>query len=273
MKKITTMIFISLLSWTTQSWGQQAVPEEAMRYMTRGQAAVETAKSVADYKKAVSEFERACELAPEWPDPYYNLGIVQEASGEYEAAAKSLQRYLELSPGAGDAAEVKKKIYKLEYLADRNNIDGVWKVDTGKYSIECDPKNCVLSYGQIVSPVSIIAAMQLEIKKGEKGTEARMLVRSGNLASKFPDGPFSSVEHERDSVKIYGAVLYACSSDVVPNSCPWEVKLILKQSSEDVMEGTIDAQGGVNTIPDYKTGKVQWVGFNGSGKIVFQRDK
>lgn len=151
---------------------------------------METAKSAADDKKAVTEFDRACALAPEWPDPYYNLVIVQEASGEHEAAAKSLQRCLELSPGAGDAAEVKKKVYKLECLADRNNIDGGWKVDTGKYSTECDPKNCVLSYGRIVSPVSVI-----------------------------------------------------------------------------------NAQGGVNSIPDYKTGKVQWVWLNGSGKIVFQRVK
>lgn len=95
------------------------VPDEALRHMARGEAAVETARSQDDYERAITEFQAAARIAPNWADPFYNLGLVQEKAQMYGDAAASLRRYLALDPNAADAATVKTLIYKLEYKAEQ----------------------------------------------------------------------------------------------------------------------------------------------------------
>lgn len=87
--------------------------------MARGQAAVEMAKSPADFQDAIREFQKAIELAPNWPDPYYNLALLQEKTGRLKEAVASLKQYLRLAPNAPDAAKVQEQIYKLEYKAEQ----------------------------------------------------------------------------------------------------------------------------------------------------------
>ena len=97
----------------------QTIPEEARRHMARGQAAVEMAKSSEDYEAAIREFQEAARLAPDWPDPYFNLGLVQEKAGKFREAIASLNRYFQLAPNAPDAAKIQEQIYKLEYKAEQ----------------------------------------------------------------------------------------------------------------------------------------------------------
>jgi hypothetical protein len=94
------------------------VSEEAQRYMARGMAAIEMAKTPKDYERAVREFEQAAKLEPNWPDAYFNLGSVQAKAGNYGEAMRHYKRYLELVPNAPDAANVRAEIYKLEYRAE-----------------------------------------------------------------------------------------------------------------------------------------------------------
>jgi tetratricopeptide (TPR) repeat protein len=96
-----------------------AESEEARRHMARGQAAVEMAKSPEEYAPAIKEFQEASRLAPDWPDPHYNLGLVQEKSGKFREAVASLKEYLRLAPDAPDASNIKELIYKLEYKAEQ----------------------------------------------------------------------------------------------------------------------------------------------------------
>lgn len=107
----TVFICLAILSWAA------TVSEEAQRYMAQGVAAVEMAKSPADYEDAISKFEKAKSLAPDWPDVYYNLGSVQEKAGKYGNAVTTLKQYLRLAPNAEDAAMVRNLITKLEYKA------------------------------------------------------------------------------------------------------------------------------------------------------------
>lgn len=97
----------------------QTIPEEARRHMARGQAAVEMAKSPDEYDSAMREFQEASRLAPDWPDPHYNLGLVQEKSGKFREAVASLKEYLRLAPNAPDAAKIQEHIYKIEYKAEQ----------------------------------------------------------------------------------------------------------------------------------------------------------
>lgn len=101
------------------SFGQQTVSEEAKRHFDRGTAAVEIAKDPGDYKIAIDEFKQASALAPEWPDAYYNLGLVQEKAGQFKDAADTLKTYLKLAPNAADADSVKSLINKLEFKAEQ----------------------------------------------------------------------------------------------------------------------------------------------------------
>ncbi len=117
--------------------------ELARRYMVRGIAAIEMAKTQADYVLAAQEFEQAAKLAPDNPDAYYNLGNVQSKLGDVTSAIKNLQRYLELAPNSPDAAKVRDEIYKLEYRRDRQQIavtlSGKWSDAKGKtYQIVLD---------------------------------------------------------------------------------------------------------------------------------------
>lgn len=143
MKKIIVLqatIFI-LFCGIASSFGQ-TVSEEAKRHFDRGMAAVEMAKSPADYAPAIKEFEQAGRLAPSWPDVYYNLGMVQEKAGKYSDAVTNLKQYLRLAPNASDAETVKILINKLEYKKDQE--EGVKRVfammNSGLYEkdmVEC----------------------------------------------------------------------------------------------------------------------------------------
>jgi tetratricopeptide (TPR) repeat protein len=117
-RQIGYLIGIALLIvWNAVSLAE-TVSEEAQRYMARGMAAVEMAKTPKDYERAVREFERAAKLAPNWPDIYFNLGAVQAKAGNYGEAMRHYKRYLELAPNAPDAAKVREEMYKLEYRAE-----------------------------------------------------------------------------------------------------------------------------------------------------------
>jgi tetratricopeptide (TPR) repeat protein len=97
----------------------QNISDEARRHFDRGMAAVEMAKSPADYKDAIKEFEKAARLAPGWADVYYNLGMVQEKLNKYNEAVASFKQYLRLAPNASDTETVKSLVNKLEYKADK----------------------------------------------------------------------------------------------------------------------------------------------------------
>ena len=99
----------------------QTVSEEARRHFDRGMAAVEMAKSPEDYESAIKEFEQAISLAPDWPDIYYNLGLVHEKAGNLNDAIMNLKQYLRLAPNASDAEMVKSLINKLEYRFEQSN--------------------------------------------------------------------------------------------------------------------------------------------------------
>lgn len=96
-----------------------AVPEEARRYMGRGQAAVELAKTAEDFGRAAAEFQKAVRMAPWLADAYYNLGVVEEKAGRFDDAMRNFKLYLRTSPNASDAEQVRTRLYSLEYKAEQ----------------------------------------------------------------------------------------------------------------------------------------------------------
>jgi tetratricopeptide (TPR) repeat protein len=100
-----------------------AVPEETERRMARGEAAFESAKDASGYETAVREFQAAANAAPWHSNAYFNLGIAQEKANKPKEAMKSFQFYLLAAPDGKDAAEVKKRIYKLEFAAEQKKYE------------------------------------------------------------------------------------------------------------------------------------------------------
>ena len=95
------------------------VPEEAKKHLAFGAAALEMAQSDDGFKKAAVEFEAAANLAPQWPAPYYNLGVVYSKLEDWEDALANYNKYLELAPKAKDAEAVKSEIYKIQYKKEQ----------------------------------------------------------------------------------------------------------------------------------------------------------
>lgn len=95
-------------------------PREARKHMLRGQAAMEVAKNASDFQDAIKEFKQAIEKAPNWPGPWFNLGVAQKSAKEYRNAIKSFNKYLKLKPKASDRSAIEDEIIKLEYLAEKS---------------------------------------------------------------------------------------------------------------------------------------------------------
>lgn len=122
MTRITVFLVLFLLSvsiLTLSSADAQSVSAEARRYVVRGETAEEMAKTTEDYSAAIAEYQKAAQLAPNWPVPFYRLGLVQEKAGNLNEAIKNLRRYLQLAPNAPDAAKIRDYVYKLEYKAEQ----------------------------------------------------------------------------------------------------------------------------------------------------------
>jgi len=230
------------------------------------------AVEMVDYKSAIKEFEQAIKLAPNWPDVYYNLGMVQGTAGNYDEAINNLKKYLELSPEANDAAQVKENINKLEYKRERSNIEGIWKVDKNEMDVRCDPAGYAIKKGAILSSIFTIEDIQLEVRKNQGKLEARVLSSKHRFGRWLPDGPFVPVQQELDSIKIFDAGMSTCNSDIQSDHCPWKAKFILKQTATNVLEGKIEASGIARKVVDYRTFRTEPYGYSCDGGIIMRRE-
>jgi tetratricopeptide (TPR) repeat protein len=112
-----TVVFIALFSLGASKF-VHADPMAAKRHMARGMAAMEMAKSPANFRDAVEEFSKAVKEAPDWADAWFNLGVAQESAEDYQAAIKSFKTYLKKAPEAADRDAIGTRIYKLEYKVE-----------------------------------------------------------------------------------------------------------------------------------------------------------
>jgi hypothetical protein len=103
------------------------IPEEARKHFVMGTALFKDAKTPDDYSQVIGEFKQAATLAPQWPDPRYDLAVAEEAAGDFSSAEADLKIYQKFKLSAEDARAAQDKIYVLEakqqkqYAADRAN--------------------------------------------------------------------------------------------------------------------------------------------------------
>lgn len=104
--------------------------QDARKYMVRGVAAIEMAKTPAELEEAAAEFVRATELDPSLAAAWYNLGSIKAKLGDYNGAIASYKRYLSLVPKAEDASKIQDEIIKLEFRQEKalksSSRQGTW---------------------------------------------------------------------------------------------------------------------------------------------------
>jgi tetratricopeptide (TPR) repeat protein len=96
-----------------------AIPEEARKYMNRGMAAAESAKTENDFKDAIEEFQKAVNIAPWLGIGYRNLAVMQDKGGQYSQALQNLRLYFLTNPSAADAEAAKSLMDKIEYRQEK----------------------------------------------------------------------------------------------------------------------------------------------------------
>lgn len=260
------LIFVSLCLGSL-ALAAEPISEDARRFFTRGLAAVESARSLADYAAAAREMEQARELAPQWPDVYYNLGLLYEKTGNYDRAIERLRECLRLAPSSPDAARMQESVYRLEYLRDRNNLEGIWKTSEHESNLTCNLPSYRVWRSLMRDSRHVLTEMDLEFRKAADGYQVGEI--GGHID--LPAGPPVSVRREGDAVRINGIAINTCSALVASNHCPWQGKFDLTQTSADLLEGTVNLQGGGFTLVDIRTERYEYVLYKCTGRIVLRR--
>jgi len=229
MKRILYAVIVLMLLCAVGSAFGQKVSDEARRHFDRAMAAVEMAKTPADYEKAVAEFEKAKSLAPDWPDVYYNLGLIQDKAGMYSEAIANLKQYLILAPDAKDAEAVRTLINKLDYKKEQIG---------DKYGEFTDPRD-----GKIYKTVKI-------------GNQIWM---AENLAYKTQKGSWAD-NNDENNVKMYG---YQYNWEAAHNACPpgWHLP---SRAEWETLIGNLGSEPG-NKMKSKRVEEHGCVGTNQSG--------
>ena len=216
---LVTVLAINALLLSVVS--ASAASEEAQRHFDRGQAAVEIANKPADLEDAVKEFQKAIDLAPNWPDPHYQLGMVQNKMERFDDAIKNLTRYLELAPQAKDAPQIKQLINKIEYRKEKaerermdpNNLVGIWAPDEE-------------------------AGLQFEIRNNNGIVEGGL--RMDDVYLTFPPRPwFVPIKWDGTLLVIPHLRYFYCDKTVQMNDCPATAGLSLSMIGKDTLKGTL----------------------------------
>lgn len=125
-KILIALIFISITSYAQDC----DLNEDAQRYLVRANAAIKDAKNETDFLKAIVEFKKAIEYAPNCPDIYHDIAICYDKSASLGllkdtwACSQAIiyyKKYLALKPTAQDKQTVQNKIYEIEYKYDNLN--------------------------------------------------------------------------------------------------------------------------------------------------------
>ena len=60
--------------------------------------------------EAKAEFKCACEMESNYPDAFYELGVIQESDKEWGPAAEAFSRYLQLNPDSAQRKTIEDRI-------------------------------------------------------------------------------------------------------------------------------------------------------------------
>ena len=107
MKRLTIWVgLIVFFAITLPAFGQQTAEE----YFNKGVGLYEAQ----NYNEAVTAFEKAIEIKPDYAEAYYNLGITYWQQRQWEKVSEKLQKVMELAPGSDVAKKAEQDIKNLK---------------------------------------------------------------------------------------------------------------------------------------------------------------
>ena len=93
------------------------LPESARKYAVQAEGAIHDN----DFSAAADYFQQALDVAPWWPEGYYQRAILLSGSDDYGGAIVEMKRYLVLAPAAPNARAAQDKIYDWERKVPTGN--------------------------------------------------------------------------------------------------------------------------------------------------------
>jgi tetratricopeptide (TPR) repeat protein len=99
-------------------------PPDAAALMKRGTAYA--ARN--DFKDALPDLEKACELAPREPDYFYELGRVQWQSGHSDLALQAFDRSIELKPDDVPALLARARLRFNDHARSKEDLDTIDRI-------------------------------------------------------------------------------------------------------------------------------------------------
>jgi hypothetical protein len=102
-----TSFTASLADHRKMAAANTALPEEANRYKVQAEGAVRDK----EFNDVADLYAAALKIAPWWPAGHFNRALVLGEAGDYEMAAREMNYYLQLVPGASNARAAQDKIY------------------------------------------------------------------------------------------------------------------------------------------------------------------
>jgi len=113
-----TLLHNKIISFVHAMSPPPAIPEDANRHLVMGKTAAKLATDASGFADAIAEYRSATLAAPWLGITYFDLAVVQESAHDYTSAMRNYKFYLLAEPQAADAADVKTRIYELEYKAE-----------------------------------------------------------------------------------------------------------------------------------------------------------
>ena len=127
------IVVIAFMGIVNCAQAQQDNREEVRRHILRAR----TAYSAGEFEDALSEYKKALNLAPQYPELYKAIGDVHEKLGSTTNLSEAIiyfNRYLELDPNAEDSRTIQDKVYALQYRQEKSakqdyildDLSGTW---------------------------------------------------------------------------------------------------------------------------------------------------
>jgi tetratricopeptide (TPR) repeat protein len=116
---IFKILLVGILFFADNAKSQVIPPEADIQYK-KGCAALDLGTSKSDFEIAEVALVNAINLAPNWPEPRYKLGIVYDRLEKHQQALDQLKFYLQLAPaGAPDRKPAEDLMYKVDFKITR----------------------------------------------------------------------------------------------------------------------------------------------------------
>lgn len=198
-RRLSRMIWLILAASLLAGADNTSLPagEKALENYQAIVSMLEAVDGPEDYEFAVQHLTSIIQFYPDWPEPYYTLGIVLEKEGRFAEAAEALRTYLVLKPDARNAGQVAQLVDRLDAKARRGldletvtgilvglNDESQWKQAYGNperarfLPVFRKTPNGLVAMVEVDARTRAIEPIHIGLKEGDKSFWVKRVVRN-----------------------------------------------------------------------------------------------